>query len=94
MTEQLRFRIDKRLAAEAAAVCAEIGLTPTAAVSAFFAQMVKVRGLPFQPSEFPVAKEYGASVDEIEAAESRALREIKSARRAGRVVPFTGKLTR
>ena len=47
MTEQIRLRIDRQLAEEAHEVCREIGITPTAAVSMFFAQMVKLRGLPF-----------------------------------------------
>jgi len=36
MTEQIRLRIDRKLAAEAREVCREIGITPTAAVSMFF----------------------------------------------------------
>ena len=42
MTEQIRLRIDSQLAEEADEVCREIGITPTAAVSMFFAQMVKL----------------------------------------------------
>ena len=51
MTEQIRLRIDSDLAREAGEVCRELGITPTAAVSMPFAQMVKMRGLPFRPSD-------------------------------------------
>jgi len=61
MTEQIRLRIDSQLAEEADMVCREIGITPTAAVSMFFAQMVKLRGLPFRPSDFPVLDEFELS---------------------------------
>ena len=57
MTEQVRYRIESHLVKEAATVCAEIGISPTAAVSLLFAQMVKVRALPFRPGEEkPVSK--------------------------------------
>ena len=92
MTEQIRLRIDSQLAEEADVVCREIGITPTAAVSMFFAQLVKVGGLPFRPSNFPALEEYGATLAEADAAEARALKEIKAERKAGRVFQFTGKL--
>lgn len=57
MTEQIRLRIDKRLARETEAVCRKLGITPTAAVSMFFAQMVKLGGLPFRPTDFPALDE-------------------------------------
>ena len=60
MTEQIRLRIDSQLAEEAHEVCREIGITPTAAVSMFFAQMVKLRGLAVSgPGGFPALDEYG-----------------------------------
>ena len=92
MTEQIRLRIDSRLAAEADDVCREIGITPTAAVSMFFAQMVKLRGLPFRPSDFPALDEYGVTLAQATAAEDSALAEIVSSRKAGRLETFTGKL--
>jgi addiction module RelB/DinJ family antitoxin len=58
MSEEIRLRIDSQLMQEADEVCREIGITPTVAVSMFFAQMVKLRGLPFRPSEFPALEEY------------------------------------
>ncbi len=58
----------------------------------FFAQLVNLRALPFRPSGFPALEEYGASLAEAEAAEARALKEIRRDRKAGRVVQFTGKL--
>jgi len=31
-----------------------------------FTQLVKLRGLPFRPSEFPALEEYGASMADVE----------------------------
>jgi len=92
MTEQIRLRIDTDLAEEADEVCREIGITPTAAVSMFFAQMVKLRGLPFRPSDFPALDEYGVTLAQATAAEDSALAEIALSRKAGKLTPFTGKL--
>ena len=92
MTEQIRLRIDSALAEEADEVCREIGITPTAAVSMFFAQMVKLRGLPFRPSDFPALDEYGVTLAQATAAEDSALAEIALSRKAGKLTPFTGKL--
>ena len=92
MTEQIRLRIDSQLAREADAVCREIGITPTAAVSMFFSQMVKLRGLPFRPSDFPALDEYGVTLAQATVAEDSALAEIASSRKAGRLKAFTGKL--
>ena len=74
-------------------VLSEIGLTPAAAVSIFYAQVVKLRGLPFRPSAFPALEDNGATVAEAEAAEADTPAEIAADRKAGRVVPFTGKLS-
>lgn len=92
MNEQIRLRIDGRLAAQAAAICRRLGITPTAAVSMFFAQMVKLGGLPFRPSEFPALDEYGVTLSQAEAAENAALAEIKAARKAGKLAEFSGAL--
>ena len=92
MTEQIRLRIDTDLVEEADEVCREIGITPTAAVSMFFAQMVKLRGLPFRPSDFPALDEYGVTLAQATAAEDSALAEIALSRKAGKLAPFTGKL--
>ena len=92
MTEQIRLRIDRELAEEADAICREIGITPTAAVSLFFAQMVKLRGLPFRPSDFPALDEYGVTLAQATAAEDSAQAEIAPSRKAGRLESFTGKL--
>lgn len=85
-------RIDRRLARDAEAICRKLGITPTAAVSMFYSQMVKVGGLPFRPSEFPALDEYGVTLAQAEAAEEAALGEIERDRKAGRLVKFTGKL--
>jgi addiction module RelB/DinJ family antitoxin len=93
MTEQVRYRVEKKLVKEAEAVCKELGLAPSQAVSMFFAQMVKLRAVPFRPSEFPALEEYGATLAEADAAEKRALKEIQADRKAGRVFQFSGKLS-
>ena len=92
MTEQIKLRIDRQLAAEADLVCREIGITPTAAVSMFFAQMVKLRGLPFRPSDFPALDEYGVTLAQATLAEDSALAEIATSRKKCRLETFTGKL--
>ena len=92
MTEQIRLRIDRQLAAEAEVVCREIGITPTAAVSMFFAQMVKLRGLPFRPSDFPTLDEYAVTLAEATLAEDAALAEIDLSRESGAMRPFAGVL--
>ena len=53
MTEQVHYRIESRLVKRAKKVCAELGMTPTQAVSMFFTQLVRIRGLPFRPSAAP-----------------------------------------
>ncbi len=50
MTEQVHYRIDRDLVKRTKQVCSGLGITPTQAVSMFFAQMVKLGGLPFRPS--------------------------------------------
>jgi addiction module RelB/DinJ family antitoxin len=92
MNEQIRLRIDRRLSSEAAAVCKRLGITPTAAVSMFFSQMVRSGGLPFRPSEFPALDEYGVTLQQAGAAENNALAEIKSARKGGKLTEFSGTL--
>jgi len=76
--EQIRLRIDRELVAEAIDICRKIGITPTAAVSMFFAQMVKLRGLPFRPSDFPALDEYDVTLEQTTLAEDAALAEIAS----------------
>ena len=92
MTEQVRYRIDKRLVREAERICKDIGLAPSQAVAMFFAQLVKLRAVPFRPSQLPALEEYGVTAEEAEAAERRALKEIQAQRKAGKVLRFTGKL--
>jgi len=92
MTEQIKLRIDRQLAAEADEVCREIGITPTTAVAMFFSQMVKLRGLPFRPNGFPALDEYGATMAQATLAEDSAMAEIALSRTAGRLETFTGEL--
>ena len=58
----------------------------------FFSQMVKLRGLPFRPSDYPALEEYGVTLVQATAAENAALKEIAADRQAGRLKTFTGKL--
>ena len=92
MTEQVRYRINRNLVKRAEKVCDELGMTPTQAVSMFFAQLVKLGGLPFRPSTFPALEEYGATVADAQAAEARAREELDADEKAGRLVAFKGKL--
>ena len=92
MTEQIRLRIERDLVKGAGEVCREIGISPTAAVSMFFAQMVKLRGLPFRPSDYPALDEYGVTLAQATAAEDAALKEIAAERKAGKLEVFSGKL--
>ena len=92
MTEQVRYRIDKNLVRAAAKVFDAMGVTPSAAVSMFFAQVVNQRGLPFKPSEYPALEEYGATLEEVARAEREARMELAADKQAGRLVEFKGKL--
>lgn len=94
MSEQLRIRLDGGLIEKADEVCREIGITPAAAVSMFFAQLVKLRALPFRPSNFPALEEYGATLEQAEAAAAAAMKELDADRKAGRMKTFNGKLPR
>jgi len=92
MTEQVRYRINKKLVKQAEKVCEEIGISPSQAVSMFFAQMVKVGGVPFRPSTFPALAEYGVTLADAEAAETEARKELDADDKAGHLVEFKGKL--
>jgi len=50
MTEQVHYRIERRLVKRVREICTDLGITPTASVSMFFAQLVKEGGLPFLPT--------------------------------------------
>ena len=58
----------------------------------FFAQMVKLRGLPFRPSDYPALDEYGVTLAQATAVEDEALKEITAERKAGKLEVFSGKL--
>ena len=92
MTEQVRYRIDERLVAEAEKICEELGISPSQAVSLFFAQLVKLGGLPFRPSAFPALDEYGVTLAEAKAKEAEVKKELAADEKAGRLVEFKGKL--
>ena len=92
MTEQVRYRIDKALAKDFAKVCEDLGVSPSQAFSMFAAQTVKLGGLPFRPSSFPAADEYGITKEEMSRAEKVMDKEIEAAKKAGTLVEFKGKL--
>ena len=92
MTEQVRYRIDRDLVKEAERVCKEIGVSPSQVVSMLFAQLVRLRALPFRPSEFPVLEEYGATPAQAEAALAKASGYLEREREGGHLVEFKGKL--
>ena len=92
MTEQVRYRIDKNLVRDAAKVFDAIGVSPSVAVSMFFAQVVHQRGLPFKPSEFPALEEYGADLEGAARAEREARMELVADKLAGRLFEFKGNL--
>ena len=92
MTEQVRYRLDRRLVAEAEKVCGELGLSPSQAVSLFFAQLVKLGGLPFRPSNFPALEEYGVTLEQSKAKEWEVRKELEADEKAGKLVEFKGKL--
>jgi len=92
MNEQVRYRIDKTLLKEAGKVCASLGMTPAQAVSMFFAQLVKLRGLPFRPSEFAALDDYGVTLEQARRAEVEARRELDADEKQGKLVEFKGRL--
>ena len=92
MTEQVRYRIDKEMIRQVNRVCSELNVSPTQAVSMFFGQMVRLGGLPFRPSAFPVLEEYGVTPAQAESALAKATAYLERERRAGRMVEFKGKL--
>ena len=92
MSDIARTRIDANLKRQAEAILAEIGLKPRTALELFYAQIIKLHGLPFRPSAFPVLEEYGVTVEQADAAEKSVVAEFEKERRAGRTILFTGKL--
>jgi DNA-damage-inducible protein J len=75
-TEMIHARVTPELKAEAEAVLAELGLTPTAAIRAFYRQIVLRKKLPFNVS-IPNASSRQAIAD---TAERRNLTEHKDMR--------------
>lgn len=60
----------------------------------FFAQTVKLRGLPFRTGEFPALEEYGVTLSQATTAEDAALAEIAVSRKAGKLADFSVHLRR
>jgi addiction module RelB/DinJ family antitoxin len=71
MTEQVHYRIDRGLVKKAKRLCGDMGITPTQAVSMFFAALVQEGGMPFRPA----AKADGSGLVDIER-RNRILREL------------------
>ena len=93
MSEIARTRIDGTLKKEAEKILAEIGLKPRTALELFYTQIIKLHGLPFRPSAFPVLDEYGATLEDSAAAEKAVIEEFQKDRKAGKTIMFNGKLT-
>ena len=94
MSDIARSRIDSELKRKAEAILNEIGLKPRTALELFYAQVIKLGGLPFRPSAFPVLEEYGVTLQQADAAVDAAVKEMDAERKAGRMQTFTGKLPR
>ena len=92
MTEQVRYRIDRKLVKQVELICRESGISPGQAVSMFFAQIVKLGGLPFRPSAFPALDEYGITLDQAQAALKKATAELDKEFETGKMVEFKGTL--
>lgn len=92
MSEIARSRIDPNLKRDAETVLKEIGMSPRAALEAFYAQIIKLRALPFTPSQFPVLQEYGVTLEQSADAEDDALAELRDEVKAGTAYVFKGKL--
>ncbi len=70
----------------------EIGTTPGDLVRMLFAQVVKLRALPFRPSSFPALEEYGVTLAQAEATLAGATRELETEIASGKMTEFKGKL--
>ena len=73
-TAQVRARIDPTVKKEAEGILEELGLSPSAAISTFYSQIVLRRGLPFLvevPNEVTIAaiEEARSGDDQVEAAD-------------------------
>ncbi len=66
--------------------------TPGDLVRMLFAQVVKLRALPFRPSSFPVLDEYGVTLAQAEAALVSATNELEAEFASGKMTEFKGKL--
>lgn len=92
-TTVLRTRVNQAQLAAAKRVLLELGLTPTAAVNALFAQIASRKALPFvlaTPDSEYAAAEYGLAPAEVAAAGRRMRRAEAAARRAGSIREVTG----
>ena len=92
MTEQVRYRIDRELVKQVEEIFRQAGVSPTQAVSMFFAQVVILGGFPFRPSAYPALEEYGVTLRQADAAEAEMRKELAEDGKAGRLVEFKGKL--
>jgi len=92
MTEQVRYRLDRRMVKQAEKICKELGMTPTQAVSMFFSQLIKLGGMPFRPSNFPALEEYGVTTAQAAKAERNARKELEDDERTGGLTAFNGRI--
>jgi antitoxin component of RelBE/YafQ-DinJ toxin-antitoxin module len=91
-TEEFRVRIDPKILKETKRVADNLGTTPGEIVRMLFAQVVKLGGLPFRPSEYPALDEYGVTVTQAEAALIPVSKELDAEFKSGKMVEFKGKL--
>jgi len=90
-TEEFRVRIDPHILKETKRVADNIGTTPGEIVRMLFAQIVKLRALPFRPAEFPALEEYGVTLAQAEAALAPVNREMDAEFEAGKMVELKRK---
>ena len=90
--EEFRVRINPKLLRETKRVAEEIGTTPGDLVRMLFAQVVKLRALPFRPSSFPALEEYGVTLAQAEAALAGATQGLEAEFASGKMSEFKGKL--
>lgn len=81
-----------QLKKQAEEILENIGCDPASAVAMFYAQIVRIGGLPFRPSEFPALDEYGATLEDADKAEAAVISDFSKKIKTGEVFEFKGKL--
>ena len=84
--------METELKKQAEKILKNIGCDPAAAVSMFYAQVIRIGGLPFRPSEFPALDEYGATLQDSDKAEAAVIADFSKKIKTGEFFEFKGKL--